>query len=60
MDKKIQVPEKIKKELVVPVAKSGPQVQALVNSGDRTKLIDANVKRMAPLLNALREYDSKD
>lgn len=60
MDKKLQVPEKINKDLLVPVAKSGPQVQALVNSGDRTKLIDANVKRMALLLNALREYDSKD
>lgn len=51
----IQPPEKIK----VPLKDNGPEVQKLVDSGDRSALIDYNIKRMAPLLDALREYDSR-
>jgi hypothetical protein len=58
-NEKLQVPEKVNKNIVVPVATSTPEVQKIVDSGDRQQLIEFNVKRMAPLLNSLREYDSK-
>ena len=57
--KNLQVPEKVTKNIVVPVSTNTPEVQKIVDSGDRQQLIEFNVKRMAPLLNSLREYDSK-